>query len=67
MHPDMKQAVLEGLSWWFDHIYDGGSLPSWVDTMMIHYCVDDGVTEGQDMLRYIEQEIEAYKAQEVRS
>ena len=38
MNLDLKQAILECLTWYYDHIYDGYIEPSWVDTMIEHYC-----------------------------
>jgi len=61
VNPDLKQAILECLTWYYDQIYDGGIEPFWVDQMIERYCADDGITDFRDALDHFENEMGKYR------
>ena len=60
MDADLKQAILECLSWYYEHVYDGLPEPSWVDVMMRQYCADDGIADACDCYTHIGVMLEEY-------
>ena len=61
MDADLKQAILECLAHYYNHVYDGSPEPGWVDTMIGQYAADDGVTDWRDAIEYMQREIAEYK------
>ena len=71
MTPDMKNAVYECLSWYFDQIYDPSpedpgdrykSPPLWVLTMIEEYAIEHGVSGCRESWEFVLAEIDRLDA-----